>query len=253
MTFPEADGWLGWAGIIVSVVLGVAPFVVPALRRRRPVKRSSQRGAWERVSRVRELAEHTSGTYLDHVVKGSLKAAVRADAQAELRALVFLPFVGGVAMLLLTVLMVLDDGPVPLLNWLAPALATVVYIWVTARNALLNESNRQSIDALVEQEEPLLLTDPWTAVETFRKQANPEKSQDPWVLLAAQRALNRRRRQLNRVQWTLTRRRSELRDVVERMWSLEAENKQLREENERLKRRGMDDGEAGREAATAAE
>lgn len=165
----------------------------------------------------------------------------------------FLPFVGGVAMALLTVLMVLDDGPVPLLNWLAPALATVVYIWVTARNALLNESNRQSIDALVEQEEPLLLTDPWTAVETFRKQANPEKSQDPRVLLAAQRALNRRRRQLNRVQWTLTRRRSELRDVVEQMWSLEAENKQLREENERLKRRGMDDGEAGREAATAAE
>ena len=253
MTFPEAGGWLGWAGIIVSVVFGVAPFVVPALRRRRPVKRSSQRGAWERVSRVHELAQHTSGKYLDHVVEGSLKAAVRADAQAELRAPVFLPFVGAVAMLLLTVLMVVDDGPVPLVSWLAPVLATLVYIWVTGRNALLNESNRQSIDALVEQEEPLLLTDPWTAVETFRKQANPEKSQDPWVLLAAQRALNRRRRQLNRVQWTLTRRRSELRDVVEQMWSLEAENKELREENERLKRRGMDDGEAGREAATAAE
>ena len=258
MATPEADGWLGWAGIIVSVGFGVAPFVVPALRRRRPVKRSSQRGAWERVSRVRELAEHTSVEYLDHVVEGSLKAAVRADAQAELRIPVIFPLVAAVAMALLTWLMVVDDGPVPLVGWLAPVLATLVYICLTARNALLNESNRQSIDALVEQKEPLLLTDPLTAVETYRnrKQSNPEKSRDPLVWVAAYRALNRKRRKLDRERRKLdrerrklTRCRSELRDLE----SLEAENEQLREENERLKRRGMDDGEAGREAATAAE
>lgn len=252
MATPEVDAWLSIAGIIVSIGFGAAPFVVPALRQRRRVKRSSQRGAWERVSRVRELAEHTSGKYLEHVVEGSLKAAVRADAQAELRAPVYFPFAGGVAMALLTVLMVLDDGPASL-SWLAPAVATALYIWVTARNVLLNESNRQSIDALVEQEEPLLLTDPWTAVETFRKQADPEKSRDPRVLLAAQRALNRRRRQLNRVQWKLTVRRFELLRQAQAAWGRQAEVEQLREENERLKRRRMDDGEAGREAATAAE
>lgn len=161
-----------WAAFqVIATVLGVFTaagtiaswFLRGKNRGSRVPSRQRPRGAWERVTALSSITKVSGDPYIETMASSAARAAAEAEAYAAVARRVKLPFWSACAYLLVGVLAFWPSFDVWLL--LVCVLGVFVFLVMGFFNLMMNEGDKMSIHTLVEQDNELILRNPFAALK----------------------------------------------------------------------------------------
>lgn len=156
-------------GTIVGLITGVGTLITWVAVARRRNKRGSvpsrqkPKGAWERAAALASLTKVSDDQYIETMASSAARAAAEAEAVAAVHHTVKLPLWAAIAYLLVGVLAFW-----PTFDWgllLVSLLGIAVFMFIGLVNLMRNEGNKMSIHTLVEQNNELILRNPFEALK----------------------------------------------------------------------------------------